>query len=66
MPPAGGIVVFAGGFSTAAVEAFRQSLWTSHFRRWSIKHLLRVGHELRTTMPHVRPRFSTAIVERGR
>jgi len=33
MPPSGGIVVCAGGFSTAAVEAFRQSLWKNRFRR---------------------------------
>jgi hypothetical protein len=48
MPPSGGIVVSAAGFSTAAVDVLRQSLWTSTLPYLSIKHLLRAGQELRT------------------
>jgi len=48
MPPSGGIVASAAGFSTAAVEAWRQSLWTSALHYLSIKHLLRADQELRT------------------
>jgi hypothetical protein len=61
MPPSGGIVVCASGFSTAVVDAVRQSLWTSDIRHLSIKHLLRVAEILRS-----RAKFSTAIVERAR
>jgi hypothetical protein len=46
MPPSGGIAVFAIGFSTAAVEACRQSLWTSRLPCFPVSDLLRVDDGL--------------------
>jgi hypothetical protein len=57
MPPAGGIVVSAAGFSTAAVEVLRQTLWTSAIAHLPISDLPRAGHELsRSRWPVLRVR----------
>jgi len=51
MPPSGGIVVSAGGFSTAVVEAAWKSLWTSLDHGFCIRHLPRIAQELHSDFP---------------
>jgi hypothetical protein len=48
MPPPGGIVVSASGFSTAGVDGCRTKLWTSPIRAFADKHLVHVDEKLRS------------------
>jgi hypothetical protein len=50
MPPSGGIVVSAPGFSTTCVDGCRTKLWTSRFHGFADKHLARIDENLRSAL----------------